>query len=413
MNRLRQFLHYLKKVFDLAGAIASLPDPRPWPQIPLEALCWSLLLGQWMRIKGLEPLEQQTGRRRWQKLVGWNHPISDDAFDYLSERLDAESLRRMLVNNNKTLKANKAFDRNKIRGMLVASVDANEQFCSTSRCCSRCSQRRVQRKDAAGIGYEETQYYHRQVYCQLLGRLSVILDVEPVEPGEDEVGAALRLLKRVRENYGPRFFDIVVADAAYAEEPFLTTVSQWGWEWVVVLKQQKYEVYKEVLALTEGKQATMQIQPEGREVGLWEVKDLQFSSLPVWAVRSQEKITRVRQRGGQRQKETGQQHWIWMASKGLEPNGAKLVWAVGHSRWRIENNAFNELTQYWHLEHCDHHQENAVMVLLLFKVLAFNLTKAYGLLSQLARQGKVTLVQLRRELYLGLEEGEPVVLRSG
>ena len=48
----------------------------------------------------------------------------------------------------------------------------------------------------------------RQVYAQIHGPLfSVILDLEPVCPGEDEAKAALRLLARMRRTYGPRFFD--------------------------------------------------------------------------------------------------------------------------------------------------------------------------------------------------------------
>ena len=70
------------------------------------------------------------------------------------------------------------------------------------------------------------QFYHRQVTLMLLtgalpGREAVrlLLDHEPQRSGEGEVETALRLLARVIPAY-PRAFDLVLADALYAEAPF-------------------------------------------------------------------------------------------------------------------------------------------------------------------------------------------------
>src|SRR5208283_1661009 len=151
--------------------------------------------------------------------------ISDDTFDYVSERLDPAQLRRAGIWINHKLKRGKAFEANKTNGLLVVSLDANEQFCSESRCCEDCLSREVTCKDAQGREFKKTQYYHKQVYAQLSGpELSVILDVEPMRPGEEECAAALRLLRRMRQKYGPRFFDVVVVDSWYANGPFLKAV---------------------------------------------------------------------------------------------------------------------------------------------------------------------------------------------
>ena len=65
---------------------------------------------------------------------------------------------------------------------------------------------------------------------QLSGpKLSIILDVEPMRPGEEECAAALRLLARLRESHGPRFFDGVLVDAWYTNGPFLKEVVRMGW----------------------------------------------------------------------------------------------------------------------------------------------------------------------------------------
>ena len=86
------------------------------------------------------------------------------------------------------------------------------------------------------------------------------------------------------------------------------------------------------------------------------------------------------------------------------------VWKIGHLRWRIENNAFNELTQHWNLEHCAHHHPQAIIALLLIKVLAFNLFKAFAQLhGKQWRAGKITFQELRLQLYRALEL-DPVIL---
>ena len=61
-----------------------------------------------------------------------------------------------------------------------------------------------------------TEYYHRYAVLRLVGQdLSLMLDAEPVLPGEDELAASRRLLERALEVY-PRAFDVVAGDALYA-----------------------------------------------------------------------------------------------------------------------------------------------------------------------------------------------------
>jgi len=143
-------------------------------------------------------------------------------------------------------------------------------------------------------------------------RLSVILDVEPMRPGEEECAAALRLLRRMRKTYGPRFFDLVVV--------------------------------------------------------------------------------------------AGELHAY---------DGATIR-DLGHLRWKIENNAFGELTQHWHLTHCAHRKPVAVLALLWIKIIAFTLFHAFAIVhGKLFRLGKVTLQELRKRIYRSLLCGWPIRCFTG
>jgi hypothetical protein len=150
-------------------------------------------LGAVLRVGSLWQWQAETRRPGWQRRVDWNQPISDDAFDDVRERSRLEDWRAGLGAVNRRRKANKGFESAKISGLLVVAIDGNEQFKRRCRCCPDCGQRRVQIKDPRGQIQAVTEFDHRQVYAQIHGPdFSVILDVEPIRPGEDEPTAALR-----------------------------------------------------------------------------------------------------------------------------------------------------------------------------------------------------------------------------
>lgn len=416
---LDRFALYLRRVFKFPCLVRRVGESREQPSIPTSALVLSLFWGAVLRVPSWHQLEAETRRKRWQRQVNWFQPISDDTFHYASERLDVADLRQVLVTTNKILKRNKAFEANKYQGLLVASLDGNEQFKSRSRCCQDCCQRTITLKKAAGPEEKITEYYHYQVVCQLSGpHLSVILDFESKREGEDEVAAALRLLQRVREHYGPRFFDVVAVDAGFAEGPFIRQVETMGWSVVSVLKQERYEIWQEAQRLTAGQLPLERWgKPTQEQVELWEVKALPFTDShggTMRVVRSREQGLEVKQVAGKRQRIGYERNWCWLASKELDPYAAKTIWAIGHARWKIENNAFNELTQHWQLEHCTHHHPVAIAAWLLIVIWAFNLFHAYAILcAKSLRFGKTTLQELRRRIDLAMSTDQAVLFFSG
>ena len=171
--------------------------------------------------------------------------------------------------------------------------------------------------------------------------------------GEEECAAALRLLRRLRKTHGPRFFDVVLVDSWYTNGPFLKTVNQeLGWPVIAVLKQERYEVYQEALALTQGKPTQVVERGQGphqRQVEMWDVSSLRFSDSytdPVRVVRVRERWTE-RTRVGQTWKtQEKEQTWIWVVAGDLDVYDGAAIRDLGHLRWKIENNAFGELTQH-------------------------------------------------------------------
>ncbi len=415
MNRIRQFWHYARKVFDLPRLLHSIRDTRVDPRVPTGAVTATLFLGAFLRRGSFLQIQADSRRRGWQRLIDHAAAISDERLAYVVERYRLEDLRAGLRQINKTLKRNKAFESAKVDGLLVVEIDANEQFKSRSRCCEDCRQRRVKLTNAQGQEEEVTEYYHYLVYAHIHGPdFSTVLDLEAVRPGEDEARAALRMLGRMRRSYGPRFFDVVTVDAWYAKGPTIKGIQRLGWAPVAVLKQERYEIYQECTTLAV-QQPAEHWKWNDRDVVSREVRDLPFTDEAIGLVRvvcADEQWEEVHRQGPSRRRVTKQSHWRWLTTQELNPYGRKTIWRIGHHRWGVENHLFNELTQYYHLEHCPHHTPVAIVAWLLILVWAFILFDLFARVhGKRWCQGKTTLRDLASELFESMarwEEIEPL-----
>lgn len=407
MNLQAQLWRYLTKVYDLPRHLRAVGDTRVDPVIPTSSVSGALFLGAILRLPSFLQMATDSARAGWRRLLQLAAPLNDDVLAYVVERYRLEDWREVLVSTNKRLKANRAFESAKIQGLLVVSLDANEQFHSRHRCCDACCRRKIKVRNRAGQEVEVQEFYHRMVYASIQGPpLSVVLDVEPIGPEEDEAAAALRLLGRMRRLYGPRFFDVVTVDAWYTKTPFIRAVRRLGWGVVSVLKQERFTVYQESSTLAATEKAEC-FDWQQRHIALREVRDLTLAEEgqePVRVVLADEDWIQTHRTAGRRVRAPMASHWRWVASPELDPYPKQVVWRIGHHRWGIENHVFNELTQHYHLEHCPHHHPVGIMAWLLILVLGFNLFEAFvHLHCKLWQSGKLSLKELALRLDRSLE----------
>jgi hypothetical protein len=346
--------------------------------------------------------EQLGGARFWRSWLG-ESAFSADTLGRVHALLDADGLRQGIHQVYERLKRNKALP--DIHGLGVAVLDGHESHASYLRHCSGCLQRTIHSEEG-----DRLQFYHRQVTLMLLpgappGRqaLRLLLDHEPQRPGEEEVGTALRLLARVIPAY-PRAFDLVLADALYAQAPFFNFLLDRGKHALVVLKQEKRDLYQDVTGLF----AHVAPQPGRyrlRQCSWWDFPDLKTwpqVKAPVRTIRSLETYSVRRQIDKEDQPQRSD--WIWVTT--LSPSQVSVERAVhlGHQRWDIENYAFNELVNEWHSDHVFKHDSAAIECFLLVAFLAYNIFHAFlGLnVKPAARQGKTQVFWAKRiaaELY--------------
>ena len=275
------------------------------------------------------------------------------------------------------LKRNKALSP-PAHGLMLAVLDGHETHATIRRCCSGCLKRVLHTRKG-----DVTQYYHRLVTLVLVASdQEFLLDAEPIVPGkdpalcdEDEVAAATRLFDRVVMRY-PRAFDVVGGDALYARGDFFDHVRDKGKDVMAVPKDNNRGLLADAMALC--RDVTPRILRRGRRrLETWDIPGFRTwtSRHEVRVVRSDETWSVRRQLN--KQEEQQQSHWVWLTTLPQVRAGTAAAIELGHGRWSIENQGFNELVNRWHADHVYRHDGHAMLVLWLLTMIGVNLFTAF------------------------------------
>ena len=435
-HTLPSFSAYLNKGFDLRTHARRMRDARTHPEISPASVFLALLHGFVFRLPSFQQLDNELAHSHLQRWIGAERAFRDDTLRYSLCGFEVGPLEAMLVDINRRLKRGKAFDPGRVQGRLVAALDGIEVLSSFSRHCESCLERRVSRKDQAGRKIEEIQYYHRAVGCQMVhSPVKPFLALEWLRPGEGEETAALRLLTRLPDLYGSRFFDILLLDALYAQTAVLKLVKKKGWDVVISLKQNSRDLYQSAIRLFAQRppdQAfTEQRGYKSYQVQLWDTEGLPFTiDHPelVRVVRSEEVLQRNRYRRGKPTSHCTDHEWLWITTLAPPAFPTVLVRKLGHSRWKNENNGWMDLTKHWAFKHgflhaCRHRPKQrdahgkpepvpnrGLAAVTLILVIAAALSSAFVLRhSKLARRDHLPAVAVARQLYVWLSKTPPSI----
>ena len=411
-------------------------DARTDPEISPSSIFLALFHSFVFRLPSFQQLDSELAHSHLQRWIGAERAFRDDTLRYSLCGFDPDPLEAMLVDVNRRLKRGKAFDQGRVQGHLVAALDGIEVLSSYSRRCDSCLERRVTLKDEAGRKIEQTQYYHRAVGCQMIhSPVKPFLAIEWLQPGEGEDTAALRLLARLPDLYGSRFFDILLLDALYAQTPVLELLKKVGWDAVISLKQNSRDLYQSAVRLfaTRPPDAYFSEQREHKtyQVQLWDTEGLPFTidnPEPVRVVRSEEVLERKRYRQGQLTTHSTDHEWLWITTLPKQAFPTLVIRQLGHSRWKNENNGWMDLTKHWAFKHgflhaCKHRprQSNAsgqrepvanhgLAALSLIVLIAFALTSAFVLRhSKLARRDHLTAIAVAAQLRAWVSKTPPSI----
>jgi hypothetical protein len=435
-HSLLSFSAWLNKGFDLRKHASQMWDARTLPEISPASVFLALFHGFVFRLPSFQQLDSELGHSYLQHWIGAERAFRDDTLRYSLCGFDVDPLEAMLVDVNRRLKRGKAFDAGRVQGRLVAALDGIEVLSSFSRRCENCLERRVITKDRAGRKIEQTQYYHRAVGCQMVhSPVKPFLALEWLRPDEGEATAALRLLTRLPDLYGSRFFDILLLDALYVQTPVLKLVQKIGWDAVISLKQNSRDLYQSAVRLFAQRPPdaafTEQCGHKTYQVQLWDTEGLPFTidnPEPVRVVRSEEVLERKRYRAGERTSHSTDHEWLWVTTLPQQTFSTPVIRQLGHNRWKQENNGWMELTKHWAFKHgflhaCRHRPKQVAAngkrepvpnrgleAVTLILLIASALSSAFVLRhSKLARRDHLTAIAVAGQLHAWISKAPPSI----
>jgi hypothetical protein len=340
------------------------------PRIPCRVITRSVFVMLLARLGSLNALEQTRPSRFWRRWLAGQMP-SADSIGRIAALMDQESLREAIHHVYSRLRRNKALEPTS-SGLMLLVLDGHESHSTYRRCCAGCLSRSIKTKYRT-----RTQYYHRHVTAILsASTFPILLDAEPQKPGEDEVAAALRLLERLINRY-PRAFDVVAGDSLYADPRFATFVCNRGKDFLVVLKANQPSLLEDAQSLFDATPHEM-LSRGSTQCQVWDASGFTtWTQAPctVRVVRSVETSSVLRQLD--KKPEESVSTWYWASSLSPIRATTATVLDLGHGRWSIENEGFNETANRWHGDHVYRHEPNAMLTFWLLTLLALNIFHAF------------------------------------
>lgn len=361
------------------------------------------------RIGSLNALAQLQRNVSLRKFIGGNLP-SADTIGRVVAKIDSDAIRRANRQIYAELKRNKSLQLLD-HGLVPLNIDGHESHATYQRHCDGCLERTINK----GTDYETIQYYHRHVTAQLPFRnFSMLLDAEPQWPGEDEVACALRLLERLFKDY-PRAFDVVVADALYAKSNFFNAIIAHKKDVITVLKDDRRDLLKDAEALFAGMSPTCVFERSGTRLECWDADGFQSWSqvtIPVRVIRTSETKRPVRRQLDGENEEPLVSSWTWVTTLSSVRAKTNAVVSMGHGRWNVENQGFNESVNHYFSDHVYKHEPTAMLNFWLLCMMACNVFRCfyYRNLKRCLRVSHTMLHvarEVQSELYQGLRKAHP------
>lgn len=318
------------------------------------------------RLGSLNSLEQLN------HLPGWKEhlpapEISADTIGRVVDLTDSDSIRSSQKQLYSALKRNKRLVAPD-HGLIALALDGHESHATYNQHCSGCLER-----DEDG----KIQYYHRNVTAQLnFSNFSFLLDAEPQLPGEGELTTAKRLYDRVRRNY-QRAFDVVIGDALYCNAPFINMILDSGKDVITVLKDQRTNIYQQADFAFSNSKPSLRFRQGSESYTCWDEGDFRMPDVPskLRVLKSHESSTTRSQLDSSEHVKTST--WMWVTSLATIQASSRTIHALAHSRWRIENDCFNELSTRWHSDHVYKHTPSAILNFFLFCLFSHNLLMCF------------------------------------
>lgn len=282
-------------------------------------------------------------------------------------------------------------------GYYLVTLDGSEYFTSEHVHCDRC----LRRTKSNG----RLEYYHQILQPALVHPdhrevIPLVPEFIRQQDGQDkqdcEVNAGLRAIKRLRSDHR-QLPAVVVADALYATERFITNLGNGRFSYILGVKRDSHKtLFQDIAGLRRGAlldRLEVTTPSGGRCLYEW-VHDTRLfatkNAPPVNFIEFQ-----MFDANGKRTR-----HFTWVTDLPISTHTVAQLVRAGRARWKIENENFNTLKNHgYHLEHNFGHGKNHLSeAFFVLNLLAFFTHQIFAMVDSLYQQARAGF-SARREYW--------------
>jgi hypothetical protein len=393
-GRMRQFAGYLVKLGIPKMAEELIRDGRRSPVYDGGRCFVLILIMLWLRRPSFNMFEPDLRSTSMKKLLaGRLPPKCVDTPGNAAKKMDLESVEALHREVLTICARNKVLRNTKRHGVHPVAIDGLEILRSSAGACGGCLSAEVNTGDGVRI-----DRFHRIVFALTVGaEPHLLLGLEhqdnkehrkrkqpDAEKAQGELTAARPLIGRIRDQF-PKLPFVFVGDGIYPNGPMFNLIHQGSSpaQLIAVLKKEDNEPMKEAIDLFCGRDHDLVYYDEKRQehVRVWEtegLETLETCSHPLRVIRAQVHPGPAAMNPDRIDWDGKETHEWWLAT-GMERTrmAAPAVFDLLRHRWDIENCAFNELTQHWHIKHAYLHHEVGTIVMMYAFMIAYNLFQLF------------------------------------
>lgn len=303
-------------------------------------------------------------------------PHYDTINDFLSglEISELENIRTHMI---KELLRKRCFENYRIENKYWGVIfDGTGLYSFEEKHCEHCLRRKYTNKET---GETKIVYMHHVLEAKLVvGDMVLSIGTEFIENENEEVTkqdceikAFYRLAEKIKETY-PRLPICILGDSLYACEPIFSCCDENSWKYIFRFKEGR------IKSIAEEFNAIKEIE-EGKEQDLFWVNEIGYNKRTINMIES-----RITMEDGE------SRHYTFLTNiKITKSNSGRLI-AVGRSRWKIENQGFNNQKNIrYHIEHANSTDYTAMKN-------HYILTQIADILVQLYENGLKILRELKK-----------------
>lgn len=303
-------------------------------------------------------------------------PHYDTINNFLST-LDVSELENIRTYMIKELLKKRCFEDYRIEGRYWGVIfDGTGLYSFDEKHCEHCLKRTYTNKET---GETKTVYMHHVLEAKLvagdmvfsIGTEFIENENEDVTKQDCEIKAFYRLAKKLKEIY-PRLPICVLGDSLYACEPVFKCCTEYHWKYLFRFKEGRIKSIAEEFNTIKGIE-------QGKEQELFWVNEISYKNRMVNLIEA--KI----------QTDDGQsKQFLFLTDIKITKKNAQRLVDAGRSRWKIENQGFNNQKNVrYHIEHANSKDYTAMKNHYL-------LTQITDIMVQLFENGFKLLRELKR-----------------